>query len=171
MAPPHFLPLNTKIGRPVKYAKDKEAMCLTKDQTRHINRKVESESVVNIHRIKQEIEDDKLSRDKTDDEINPYQNIVVNNIDKENKNTSQMEHRSLLSNVVNYVQYDRNPKIFHELNIKTLDEKKNHKKMYDRLKDDERQTLYIHFGDNSDILMREYLDMYKRSSIASVKHY
>ena len=48
-----------------------------------------------------------------------------------------MEHWSILSNVVNYLQYDRNPKNFHELNVKALD-KKNHKKMYDKLKDDER---------------------------------
>ena len=33
-----FLPLNMKIGGPVKvrYAKDKEAICLTKDQARHM---------------------------------------------------------------------------------------------------------------------------------------
>ena len=87
--------------------------------------------------LSKKIEDDKLSRDKTDIEINPYQNIVVNNTDKDNINTSQMQHWSIVSNVVNYVQYDRNPKNFHELNVKALDQK-NHKKIYDKLKDDER---------------------------------
>ena len=53
--------------------------------------------------------------------------------------TSQMEHLSLLSNVVKYVQYDRNPKNFLELNFKALDQK-NHKKMYGKLKDDYRQN-------------------------------
>ena len=42
-----------KIGGPVKYAKDKEAMCLTKEQAKHIYKKVESESVVNIDTIEQ----------------------------------------------------------------------------------------------------------------------
>ena len=32
-----FLPLNTKIGGPVKYIKEKETICLTKDQARLIN--------------------------------------------------------------------------------------------------------------------------------------
>ena len=39
---------------------------------------------------------------KDDDEINPYHNIIINYIDKENIITSQMEQRSILSNVVNY---------------------------------------------------------------------
>ena len=34
-----LLPLNTKIGEPVKYVKDKENICLTMDQARHIYKK------------------------------------------------------------------------------------------------------------------------------------
>ena len=132
---------------------------MTKEQARHICKEVESESIINVDTIKQEIEDDKLSKDK-EDEVNLYHKIVVNNIDKDNIHTSPMEHRSMFSNVVNYVQYDRNPKNFHELNAKALDQK-NHKKMYDKLKDDERQTLDIDFGDNPDKLKTEYLDMYE----------
>ena len=106
------MPLNTKIGGPIKYIKDKETICLTNDQARHIYEKVELEGVVNVDRITQEIED-KLSKDnKDDDEWNPYHNIIINNIDKENIITSQMEQWSILSNVVNYVQYDRNLNIF-----------------------------------------------------------
>ena len=74
--------------------------------------------------------------------------------------TSQMEHWSILSNVVNYVQYDRNPKNFYELDVKALDQK-NHRKLYDKLKDAERQALKIDFGDNPGKLRREYLDMYE----------
>ena len=98
------MPLNTKIGGPVKYAKDKEIICLTKDQTRHIYKKVELEGIVNIDTIKQEIGEDKLGKDNIDDDkVNPYCNIIINNIDKENVITSQMEQWSILSNMVNYV--------------------------------------------------------------------
>ena len=128
---------------------------------RHIYKKVELQGIVNVDTVKQEIEDDKLSRDKTDDKIKSYQKIVVNNIDKDNVNTSQMEHWSILSNVGNCVQYDRNPKNFHELNIKALDQEKNHKKMYEKLQENERQILDIDFGDNPDKLNREYLDIYE----------
>ena len=41
MAPPHFLPLNTKIGGQTRNIKDKETNCLMKDQTRYIYKKVE----------------------------------------------------------------------------------------------------------------------------------
>ena len=34
-----FLPLNIKIGGPVKYVKDKETICLTEDQARHITKR------------------------------------------------------------------------------------------------------------------------------------
>ena len=120
------MPLNMKIGGPVHitYAKDKEVKCLTEDQARHIYKKVESESIVNVDTIKQEIEDDKLTRDK-EDEVSPYQKIVVNNIGKDNIPTSQMEYWSIPSNVVSYIQHDRNPKNFHELNGRDLDQK-NH---------------------------------------------
>ena len=111
-----------KIGGPVKYAKDKEAICLTKEQARHIYKKVESESVVKVDTIKQEIEEDKLSRDNIDDEVNLYHNIIINNVYKENANTSQMEQWSILINVVNDLQHDRKPKDFYELNIKALDQ-------------------------------------------------
>ena len=37
--PTTFLPLNTKIGGPVKYVKDKENICLTTDQARHFYKK------------------------------------------------------------------------------------------------------------------------------------
>ena len=93
-----------------------------------------------------------MTRDK--EEVNPYHKIVINNIDKDSIHTSQIEHWSILSNVVNYIQYDRNPKNFHELNVKALDQK-SHKK------DDERQTLDIDFGNHPDKLKREYLDMYE----------
>ena len=48
--------------------------------------------------------EDKLSKNDVDkDEINPYCNIIINYIGKENIITSQMEQWSILSNVVNCV--------------------------------------------------------------------
>ena len=126
-----FLLLNTKIIGPVKYAKDKDTICLTKDQAGHIYKKVELEGIVNLDTIKQEIEEDKLGRDNTDDgEVNPYHNILINDIDKENVFTSQVEKWSILSNIVNYVQYDRSPKHLYKLNVKAI-EQKNHRKIYE----------------------------------------
>ena len=107
------MPSNTKIGGPEKYAKDKETICLTNDQARHIYKKVELEGIVNVDTITQEIEQDKSSKNDVDeDNIKPYCNVIINNIDKENIITLQMVQWLTHSNVVNYMQYDRNPKIF-----------------------------------------------------------
>ena len=48
-----------------------------------------------------------------EDEVNPYHEIITNKIEKENIITMQMEQWSILSNVVNYVQYDRHPRNFY----------------------------------------------------------
>ena len=61
-----FVPMNTKIGGPVnvRYVKDNEVKCLTEDQVRHIYKKVDSESIINVDTIRHKIEDDKLTKDK-----------------------------------------------------------------------------------------------------------
>ena len=60
-----------------------------------------------------------------------------------------MEQWSILSKIVNYVQYDRNPKNFYDLEIKVIDQK-NHRKIYDRLQEDDRQIMELDFGKNPD---------------------
>ena len=86
------MPLNTKIAGPVTYTKDKETICLTDDQARHIYKKVESEGIVNIDTIKQEIEEDELYCNNIDeDEVNPYHEIITNKVENENIITIQME--------------------------------------------------------------------------------
>ena len=73
--------------------------------------------MLNIETIKQDIEEDRLNKDDIDnkDEVNPYCNIVINEFEMENVIASQMEQWSILSNAVNYVQYDRNPRDFYNL--------------------------------------------------------
>ena len=95
------MPLNIKIDGPVKYIEDKETTCLTDDQARHIYKKVEAEGIINVDTINQEIEEDKLGKNTDEDEVNPYHEIITNKVDKED-----------ISNVVNYVQYDRHPRNF-----------------------------------------------------------
>ena len=43
------------------------------------------------------------------------------------------------------MQYDRNPKNFYDLDVKAIDQKK-HRKIYDRLKDEDKQILELDFG-------------------------
>ena len=56
-----------------------------------------------------------------------------------------MEQWLILSNVVNYVQYDRYPKDFYNLDVKAIDQE-NQRKIHDRLKEEDRQVLELDFG-------------------------
>ena len=71
-----------------------------------------------------------------------------------------MEKWSLLSDNVKYIQHDEGSKTTHDLDIKTLDYWQ-HKKLYNNLKGEERQTLDVDFGSNTGITRLNYLDMYE----------
>ena len=66
--------------------------------------------------------------------------MIINNIDKENIITSQLKQWSILSNVVNYMQYDRHPKFFYDLDVKTIHQK-SHRKLCDGLKEDRQNVM------------------------------
>ena len=60
--------LDKKKGGPVRYIKDKEVICLAEEQMRHIYEKIESGSEINIDTMRQEIDNDKLTEAKTEEE-------------------------------------------------------------------------------------------------------
>ena len=69
-----------------------------------------------------------------------------------------MEQWSILSNVINYIQYDRHPKNFHNLDFKAVNQR-NHKRRSNTK--EERQMLDIDYGDMPEKSKGEYLDIYK----------
>ena len=81
--------------------------------------------------IKEEIDSD-AELDKIDDnsgDENPYREFIVNNVSKIESTLSQMEQWSILSSVINYVQYIKAPKNFHDVTIKPINiNKRNTKK-------------------------------------------
>ena len=157
-----FLPLDNMEGRPVRYVKNRKAICLKEEQMRYVYKKVESGSKINVDSIKQEIDNGRLTRTKTneEEEINPYQKVVLNKVYKDDTETARMENWSILSDNVKYIQYDDESKIVHDFNVKTLDYR-HHKKLYNKLKGEDRQTLDMDFGDNSHVLKQDYLDLYE----------
>ena len=124
-------------------------------------RKVETCNIINTNTVKQEIEQDQ-KLDKLDDisgDVNPYRELTVNNTEKIETVFSHMEQWSILSNIVNYIQYNRHPKNFHNLNIKALSKEK-HKRNSD-IESEKRQMLEMDFGDTPEKLKEEYLDVYE----------
>ena len=68
-----------------------------------------------------------------------------------------MEQLSILSNTLNYIQYDRHPKNYHSLGISVVNKcRKN-----PCTKEGERDILELDSGQTLDILREEYLDLYK----------
>ena len=47
-----------KKGGPIRFVKDREAICLSEEQTKHIYKKVGLGSKININTIKQEIDNE-----------------------------------------------------------------------------------------------------------------
>ena len=62
--------------------------------------------------MRKEIDSD-MELDRMDDnsgDENPYSELIVNSAGKVEKTLSQMEQWSILSHVINYMQYSKNPK-------------------------------------------------------------
>ena len=117
---------------------------------------VGSRSIINVDTLNHEIVLDRM--DDSNGEINSYHEIITTKAEKDDTIISQMEQWSIMSNEVNYVQYNGNLKNFYNLDIRTVDQKKKHKKKYNK---EEQQLLELDFSDTPEKLKGEYLDMYE----------
>ena len=108
--------------------------------------------------IQQEIEQEEpLNRiDDTNGKINPYRELIVNNVERIDPLMTHMEQWSILSNILNYVQHNRQYIINHTLNIKTVNK---HKNKLDTKK--EKELVELDFGSAPLKLHKEYLDVYE----------
>ena len=59
---------------------------------------------------------------------NSYKELIVNNASRVDSTLTQIEQWSILSNIINYVQYSKNPKNFHSMIIKPVKLNKTVKK-------------------------------------------
>ena len=84
--------------------------------------------------------------------------VVVNKDFKEEDKSPEVRNWSIFSDNVRYVQHHQaTPQ---SLNIDTLDYR-DHKELYLKLREEERQTLDIDFGLYPDVLKSKYLDVYE----------
>ena len=96
--------------------------CLMPKQMKYVYKKVELGSLINKETIKEEIDLD-MELDRADNDSgdkNPYKELIVNNAIKVENALSQMEQWSILSNIINYVQYSKNPKDFYTMTVKPV---------------------------------------------------
>ena len=89
---------------------------------------------------------------------NPYKKVVLNKVFKEKDKSPEMRNWSISSDNVRYVQHDQVPP--QNLHIDTLDYR-DHKELYFKLREEERETLDIDFGLYPEVLKSKYLDSYE----------
>ena len=149
-----FLPLDSRIGGQGRDNHPTVGQFLTRQQTRYIYRKVETGEIINTDMIKQEIEQEKqLNKiDDTNGEINPYQELIVNNAERIEPLMIQMEQWSILSDVLNYEQCSRFHSMNHISGIKAVNKHKSKPNV---------DNTELDFGITPQELWEEYMDIYE----------
>ena len=105
------------IKRNISKGNNTDKGYLTVKQANYIYRKVVSGNLINKNMMRQEI-DQEIELNKMDDtsgDENPYRELMVNSKSKMETTLSQMELWSILSNVINYVQYHKHYKNFNTM--------------------------------------------------------
>ena len=147
--------------------------CLTPQQTDFIYKKVELGSLINKNMIKEELDAD-IELDKMDDnsgDKNPYKEFIINNACKIENALPQMEQWSILSNVINYIQYSKNPKNVHSMTIRHV--KYNRAVKDTKGRNVNESLLEVNLVDTLDRSKEEYLDRYKgvKSEIVDITRF
>ena len=120
---------------------------LSPRQTKYIYKKVELGSLINKETIKEEIDSD-MELDRIGDDSgnkNPYKELIVNNAIKVENALLQMEQWLILSNIINYVQYSKNPEDFFTMTIRLINNRKCSLVLKDKSTED--MSLRIHLVD------------------------
>ena len=125
-----FLPLNKKgeVFKNVSLEK-----YLMEDQTKYIYDKIESGDKIKVRKVSQEIWNKTLPHErlKEKEELNLYEKVLVSDVNMLDKNKSQMEQWSILSDNIVYVRsvcYDE----MCGVNTKMVDYR-DHRKMYRKI--------------------------------------
>ena len=126
-SPLNFLPLDFKTGGPSEDSHPTVGQYLTRDQIRHVHKKVETGESINADMVQQEVEQEKQLNKLDDDsgEENPYRELVINNAEKIEAQKTQMEQWSILSNKLNYIQHSRLNSMDHSLDIRPINKHKS----------------------------------------------
>ena len=129
MLPPHFCLRQRKV--------DKSNLTIRSDMYQikrenvwqriklDIYKMVEMNKVINIETMKQEIEDNKMTRNRLKEEDNTeanlYQMAILNKVSRDDIKPEQMIHWSILSNLIKYIDGSSSSDMIPSLTMKPLD--------------------------------------------------
>ena len=134
---------------------------MTPQQTNFVHIKVDLGSLINKNTIKEELDADaELDRmDNNSGDENPYKELIINYAGKEESTLTQMEQWSILSNIIHYGQYSKNPKKIHSMTIRPVKFNKVVKDTKGR--NINESLLEVNLLDSLDRLKGEYIDRYE----------
>ena len=153
-----FLPSNKKGGLITNVFSEK---CLTKEQTEYVYDKVESGDELKVRKVSQVIQNKLLlpKQLKERKDINLFEQVLVSDVNMMDKNKSQMEQWSILSDNIVYVRSVSKDGM-NRIDIKTVDYR-DHRRMYRRMGKEEGQRMNIDFGESPNVLKDKYMDVYE----------
>ena len=137
-----FLPLNKKDGLMTNVFSEN---CLTKEQTKYVYDKVKSGNELKVRKAALDIQSKPLLPKQIKDrkDINLCEKVLVSDINMMNKNKSQMEQWSILSDNIIYVRSVGNDDM-NGVDIKTVDYR-DHRRMYRRMGKEQGERMDIDF--------------------------
>ena len=134
---------------------------MTPQQTDFIYKKVELGSLINNNTIKEELDAD-IEIDRMDDssgDESPYKELIIKNAYKIENALPQVEQWSILSNIINNMHYNKNPKNFHSMMIRPV---KCNKAVTDaKGRSVDESLLEVNLVDYSDRSKEEHLQRYE----------
>ena len=128
---------------------------LTREEANYVYKKTELGEVINTETLQQELEHERqLNRiDDTSRETNLYRELIVNNAETIEPLLAQMEQWSILSNIYNIIDIQKN---YHSLGIRAVNNYGENLCITE-----ERDLVELDFGPTRDILKEDYVDLYK----------
>ena len=120
---------------------------MAEDQARHVYKIVETDKIIDIETMKQEIEDNRMTRNRLKEnntEANPYKMAILNKASRDDIKTEQMIHQSILSDLIKYIDGSLCSDMISSLTVKPLDHQQ-HKRLYCSLKTNKDLTTDVMF--------------------------
>ena len=153
-----FLPLKKKGGLKNNVISEK---CLTEEQAKYVYDKVESGDELQVGKTVLQFQGNSFTpkQAKERKDINLYEKVLVSDINTINKNKSQMEQWSILSDNIVYVR-SAGKDVMHGIDIKMANYR-DHRRMYRRMGKEEGERLNIDFGESPNVLKDKYMDVYE----------
>ena len=149
-----FLPLKRKGGfqREIPFEQ-----CLTKDQTKHIYDKIETDEEIGIRKLVQQNIPDSPKQETFAKNVNQYEKALLSDRYMSSSN-AQMDQWLILRDNIVYVK-SKDSDIMGGIPIKSIDYRE-HKRMHRKMNKEGGERIDINFGESPEVMKSRYMDVY-----------